>query len=590
MSDGSGGATPTFGLVNGRYALEEIVGSGGMGVVYRGFDQVLGRTVAVKMIRQELAGEEFIRRFEREAAILARLRSPYIVVVYDYGKHDDQFFMVTDFLTEGDLAGWLERNGTMPVEDAVALMAKLAEGLADAHELGVLHRDIKPANTLLWSRGSRLRPVLADFGIAVTSDLTLTKTGAVVGSPLYMAPERHMGEPATVASDIYSMGCLLYAVLTGQPPYWGGTEFQAANAHLNDPIPTVPAELPHAAEVDAVLADCLAKQPADRVPSAEALADRLKALAERMSPANLVAEPPTPTGAAGAAGAAGGDRGGRPPTGATTVLSPTDAPPSPTPEQRPEQESRRWRAPVLAAVVAVVTVLALAGGLGWWLVGGDDEDPSAAPPVSTSDGPSESVSEGPPPEAPGMVKATAASGDLEVRFDAQVPAPSDDVTYRLERRDNGWRPTRASFTITTPVGGVARCAVLRVVAVNEVGETPGRSRRVCEESRPPRIALIPNPTTCAYAPPYSDIPCRWYDVEFTGFAADEQLEFTIQHNLSGDSLQQRFSTDANGHFFYGARTDSLGSHKGGFQAPAAVTWIKVTADGTTETFEGSELD
>ena len=92
-------------MVKDRYELEEIVGSGGMGVVYRGRDTVLGRAVAVKMIRQELAGEEFIRRFEREAAILARLRSPYIVVVYDYGKHDDKFFMVTDFLTEGDLAG-----------------------------------------------------------------------------------------------------------------------------------------------------------------------------------------------------------------------------------------------------------------------------------------------------------------------------------------------------------------------------------------------------------------------------------------------------------------------------------------------------
>ena len=198
----------TFGIVQDRYALEEIVGSGGMGVVYRAQDRVLGRAVAVKMIRQELAGEEFVKRFEREAAILARIGRRTSSSSTTTGKHDGQFFMVTDFLTEGDLAGWSTQRPDA-VKDAVPLVAKLAEGLADAHDLGVLHRDIKPANVLLWTRGGALRPVLADFGIAVTSDLTLTKTGAVVGSPLYMAPERHVGESASVASDIYSMGCLL---------------------------------------------------------------------------------------------------------------------------------------------------------------------------------------------------------------------------------------------------------------------------------------------------------------------------------------------------------------------------------------------
>ena len=271
-----------FGVIKSRYVLEEIVGSGGMGVVYRGQDRVLGRPVAVKMIRKELAGEEFVRRFEREAAILARMRSPYIVVVYDYGEHEDGFFLVTDFLTEGDLAGWMERNGPMTVEEAVPLVAKLAEGLADAHDLGVLHRDIKPANVLLWTRSGTLHPVLADFGIAVTSDLTLTKTGAVVGSPLYMAPERHVGEPATVKSDVYSMGCLLYALITGEPPYWG-TEFQAANAHLNSPIPQVPFDLPFASHLDGVIAACMAKHPNDRLASAEELARRLERLARRMS-------------------------------------------------------------------------------------------------------------------------------------------------------------------------------------------------------------------------------------------------------------------------------------------------------------------
>ncbi|WP_183099407.1 serine/threonine-protein kinase, partial [Nocardioides pelophilus] len=313
-----------FGVIKGRYALEEIIGSGGMGVVYRGRDEVLDRPIAVKMIRQELASEEFVKRFEREAAILARVRSPHIVVVYDYGQHEDQFFMVTDYLGEGDLAGWLERHGPMPVPEALALMARLADGLADAHELGVLHRDIKPANTLLWRRGGRLHPVLADFGIAVTSDLTLTKTGAVVGSPLYMAPERHLGQPATVASDIYAMGCLLYTLVTGDPPFWGGTEFQAANAHMNEPIPTVPADLPFAEEIDRVVADCMAKRPGDRIRSAEELAQRLDRLTRQIAPVEEDAEEPAaaPVSSPPTVAAATGD---------TTVLSPTEPPPMPPP-------------------------------------------------------------------------------------------------------------------------------------------------------------------------------------------------------------------------------------------------------------------
>ena len=215
-TDAPGTASP-FGTINGRYVLEEIVGSGGMGVVYRGRDTVLDRSVAVKMIRQELAGEEFVRRFEREAAILARLRSPHIVVVYDYGRHADKFFLVTDYLSDGDLENWLSQHGPMPPEQAVRLLAQLAEGLADAHAHGVIHRDVKPANTLLWRRGEELRPVLADFGIAVAADLSLTAPGAVIGSPLYMAPERHVGSPATAASDIYSMGCLLFDAAHREP-------------------------------------------------------------------------------------------------------------------------------------------------------------------------------------------------------------------------------------------------------------------------------------------------------------------------------------------------------------------------------------
>lgn len=606
MADGKDPEEPTFGVAHDRYALEEIVGSGGMGVVYRGRDRVLGRTVAVKMIRQELAGEEFVKRFEREAAILARLRSPYIVVVYDYGEHDDDFFMVTDFLTEGDLAGWLERNGPMPAADALPLVAKLAEGLADAHEAGVLHRDIKPANTLLWRRGGRLHPVLADFGIAVTSDLTLTKTGAIVGSPLYMAPERHRGEPATVASDIYAMGCLLYAILTGRPPFWGGTEFQAASAHLNDPVPALPDSVPHASDIDAVIAGCMAKRPEDRIPTAAELADRLRRVARKVAPADSLVEPGPPAPVPGEPAEPGpSDRREVPPTGATTVLSPTmpgssprpPAPPTEAPPTAPPPSTdggRRRRSPVALAAAATVAVVAAVAG-GWWALAGD-KDPSTAGSSPGSDGPttpgaseSGSVSAA-PPAAPERVRVTAKPGDLEVRFRVTLPVPPDGLIYRLERDQDGWRPSRPSFRVPTPVGGRQRCVTVRLVAVSEGGETPGPTSKACDRSRPQDIRLVPNSASCTYPPPYdATIPCRYWDIELSGFAAERPLRITVTHDLDPESLELSFTTDRVGYFYFGARTDSFGTHRGGVRIPAAASRITVTAGGRTEVFEGDDL-
>lgn len=497
----------SFGTVNGRYDLIEIVGSGGMGVVYRGHDRVLGRTVAVKMIRQELAGEEFIRRFEREAAILARLRSPYIVVVYDYGKHEGEFYMVTDFLTEGDLAGWLERNGPMPVPDAVPLLAKLAEGLADAHELGVLHRDIKPANTLLWKRGGRLQPVLADFGIAVTSDLTITKTGSVVGSPLYMAPERHLGQPATVASDIYSMGCLFFALVTGQPPFWG-TEFQAATAHVSSPVPTLPADLPFAAEVDRVVAGCMAKDPGERIRSADDLAAVLRQLADRMAirrtdDVPVVGQPDPPAPPA-------------PKPGGTTVLSPTDPPPGPGgPGSGPERVGRP-ALPVLAAVVALVLLVGLGG---WWLANAGEDGNDAARTTSSGSG---SVSASgsstlPPPSKPAQPRVAVEQGDLQVVFVAKVPAGPPGVTYEVERKHRGWSPSPRRVVVTADLGDARRCATLRLVAVNDAGRTPGPARKECGRALPRVLRLVPVDAPCAYS---AADTCTYFQILVEGFAAN----------------------------------------------------------------------
>jgi len=542
-----GCAVSPFGTVNGRYVLEEIIGSGGMGVVYLGRDTVLDRAVAVKMIREELAGEEFVRRFEREAAILARLRSPHIVVVYDYGRYENKFFLVTDYLPDGDLDQWISQHGQMPPEDAVRLVAQLAEGLADAHAHGVIHRDVKPANTLLWRRGAELRPVLADFGIAVAADLSLTAPGAIIGSPLYMAPERHLGAPATGASDIYSMGCLLFTLVTGSPPYWG-TEFQAANAHLNEPVPSLPPDLPHAAALDQVIGTCMAKRPEDRFPSADALATRLAELGRSFEADRK---------AAGRSGAA------------TTVLT---APPETTP---PPPKRGRRRVVGMAAVLALV-----AGALAWWLV--PDREPDDEAP--TSGGQPTAVAEAPP--TPGGIDARTVEDHLGVRVRVDLPKTSAGVQYVVERKLGGWRPTEPVFMLPTQQGGERSCARLRLVAMGDGGRTEGPDREVCGRAKPRQILMKPlRHEPCVER---GDL-CTYFDIVLRGFRPHQVLTVTWAPE-GAPPVQTQVSIDDSGVGIIGANTDPSGvSHPGGLFVSDRLTSGTVRVDGVARTFDLEKL-
>lgn len=462
-------------VVADRYELLEIVGSGGMGVVHRARDRVLDRIVAVKVIREELANAEFVRRFEREAAILARVRSPYVVVIFDYGRSDGRFYLVTDFLADGDLAGWLERHGAMPPEVAVPLVAAVAEGLADAHALGVIHRDVKPANVLLWRRGAELRPVLADFGIAVAADLSLTQTGAVPGSPPFMAPERHLGQPATEATDIYALGCLLFNLLAGRAPY-EGTSFQAAHAHINEPIPTLPGPVPDAAALDEVVARCLAKRPEDRYASAAELAAVLRAWA--------------------------------PPRSDTTVIRPPAPPPPPAPVRR-----RRRAVPVLVAAGVLVAATLAAGT--WWLTR-DEDAPAARAPAT-----------------PAAVEAAVVARDRAVAVTVDLPGDAGGVRTLVERRDGDgeWRQVEPAFAIDVPVGGAEGCARLRLVAVAGERRTAGPEREVCGTAKPRSVELIPVPRAACDAAGLVEeqsgqrvpAPCDWFNLQLRGFASDQTL-------------------------------------------------------------------
>ncbi|WP_426364609.1 serine/threonine-protein kinase [Streptomyces sp. E-08] len=260
-------------LVADRYRLHVCIGRGGMGEVWQATDEVLGRAVAVKLMLAQATDPSAGDRFRLEAQTAARLSHPHVVGVFDFGTWDGKLFLVME-LVEGDsLAGSPSDPLILPAERVAVVAAHAAAGLAAAHRQGVVHRDIKPGNLLVDAEGT---VKLADFGIARFVDdpsAALTTTGQIVGTGLYLAPERALGQPASSASDVYSLGCVLYQLLTGRPPFRADTATALLYQHI-DTAPMPPnrlgAALPPAFET--YLLSLLAKQPEQR-PSAQAIAD-----------------------------------------------------------------------------------------------------------------------------------------------------------------------------------------------------------------------------------------------------------------------------------------------------------------------------
>ncbi|MFE9442888.1 serine/threonine-protein kinase [Streptomyces sp. NPDC006602] len=260
-------------LIAGRYRLQDPIGRGAMGEVWRAVDETLGRRVAVKLLLPHDSDPTATSRFRLEAQTAGRLNHPHVVGVYDFGEYDGRLFLVME-LVEGDsLARRLSTAGPLPVEQVARIAAQAAAGLAAAHQQGIVHRDIKPANLLLDADGTLK---IGDFGIARFVDDpsgALTTTGQIVGTSLYLAPERALGQAAGPASDVYALGCLLYQLLTGRPPFQADTAVAILHQHLDAtpvPIRQVRAELPPAFEN--FLLGLLAKRPEDR-PTAPQIAE-----------------------------------------------------------------------------------------------------------------------------------------------------------------------------------------------------------------------------------------------------------------------------------------------------------------------------
>lgn len=347
-----------------RYRLTESLGKGGMGEVWRAYDERLNRYCAIKVLRQ-MEDPATAERFSREARTLASLRHPGVVTVYDYGVDGGRPYLVMELLPGPSLAELLRSSGPLEIDTVRRYGAQTASALQAVHDAGVVHRDLKPANVVLDNTSSAR---LVDFGIALgaTFEATLTEHGAIIGSAAYLAPEQATGGRANARSDLYSFGCLLMTLLTGKPPFTDDSPVDILGKHLSETPPLSSSRRPEVpADLDALVAELLAKRPEDRPANCAEVARRLVGgTSARPSPGPV----PMPTRTFGGAAPPPGATNGR--SGATAQLPPPPPPPSHAADTRAKR--------VALAALAVVVALAL-GGAAWALTRSHDSGPTPVP-------------------------------------------------------------------------------------------------------------------------------------------------------------------------------------------------------------------
>ena len=328
-------------LLAGRYELQDVAGSGGMSSVYRAHDTVLERTVAIKILHDHYSDDpEYVERFRREARALAQLNHPNIVTVIDRGEFEGRQFIVFEHVEGENLKKLIDREGQLPVDQALALVHQVARGLAFAHEHGVVHRDVKPHNVLIDADGVAK---VTDFGIARSLEPAdgLTETGTLLGTSEYVAPEQASGRRVDERSDQYSLAVVLYELLTGTPPYTGDNFMAVAMKHIQEPVPSVRETRPDVSpRLDAIVSRAMAKRPEDRFSSTESMMAALEAV--RADTDGALAPAPV----------------SRPDDGATeSIPVPGPLPPS------IQRSRKRFSLPILVGLVVVgVVALVIAGG------------------------------------------------------------------------------------------------------------------------------------------------------------------------------------------------------------------------------------
>lgn len=413
---------PTSGLTfGGRYQLSSRVAIGGMGEVWQATDLVIGRTVALKILKDEYLGDPgFLERFRAEARHAALVNHEGIANVFDYGEEDGSAYLVMELVPGEALSTMIEREHTLPVDKVLDIVAQTANALQAAHAVGLVHRDIKPGNLLITPDG---RVKITDFGIARIADqVPLTATGQVMGTVQYLSPEQASGHPASPSTDIYSLGIVAYECLAGRRPFTGESQVAIAMAHINEQPPALPGDIPE--PVAALVISCIAKKPADRPATAANLARAAQALRRGDVAAATVAVP---------AIAQGGTVAFNPPQGqgndAATALLGTQSgaaaggaggpvgPRSPATDEPEEPKKKRaW----IWWVVGIVVVLAIAGVVGAFALNGAPEpDPTPSNSASRNPRPSTTPSET-PSQTPVDTRVTVSAADYKGQNAEQV--------------------------------------------------------------------------------------------------------------------------------------------------------------------------
>ncbi|OIH99633.1 MULTISPECIES: protein kinase [unclassified Curtobacterium] len=386
---------PTSGLTfGGRYQLSSRVAIGGMGEVWQATDLVIGRTVALKILKDEYLGDPgFLERFRAEARHAALVNHEGIANVFDYGEEDGSAYLVMELVPGEALSTMIEREHTLPVDKVLDIVAQTANALQAAHAVGLVHRDIKPGNLLITPDG---RVKITDFGIARIADqVPLTATGQVMGTVQYLSPEQASGHPASPSTDIYSLGIVAYEALAGRRPFTGESQVAIAMAHINEQPPALPGDIP--APVSALVLSCIAKKPADRPATAANLARAAQALRRGDVAAATVAVPaiaqdgtvafnPPPAQGNDAATALIGTQAGAMVGGPGTPRSPvTDDPEEP-------KKRRAW----IWWLVGIVVLLAIAGGIAYAVTSSEPEpEPTRSSAASRPPKPTPTPSETP---------------------------------------------------------------------------------------------------------------------------------------------------------------------------------------------------
>ncbi|MQA94295.1 MAG: protein kinase [Streptosporangiales bacterium] len=412
-------------LLSGRYRLVERIATGGMGEVWVATDEVLGREVAVKLLRHAHMSEGTYRsRFQAEARITASLTHAGIAQVYDYGEQDDQPYLVMELVAGEPLSTILTRAGRLTPEVMLDVVAQTARALQAAHEAGIVHRDIKPGNLLITPQG---RVKITDFGIARQEEAnTLTQTGMVMGTAQYVSPEQATGAPIGPASDIYALGVVAYECVAGRPPFTAESPIALALAHTRDAPPPLPDDVP--VTVAEIVGRMMAKAPADRPASAAELAERAEHLGHALAQGS---EPEPMQGLAGDA------------TSFFSEANPTS--PNLVPVGNAEVDDldipeKRGKKPVLLALGAVAAVAVLGGILSVNLGNASSNnqrvgEASPTPQVSVSDTPTRTRTATPTPTVtreftPEPVEPTRTPTRTPTKTPTRTPrpTPTDTVT------------------------------------------------------------------------------------------------------------------------------------------------------------------